>query len=178
MKPQDYFIIGCKLFGIWCLFQGIIGLVGTIPTFFSPTTMDSNILDIYKATVIVNRLIPILYIICGIYLLKNSPFFYRFACSGTVEDISPLEEQFTIFVKMLGLYLLVIYITDLMQLISSWFVYSHAPVYVDMIKEKQYVYTNAASTITAVLLGFYLLKSGKIFIRLGFKSIEPRSDED
>jgi len=67
---------------------------------------------------------------------------------------------------------------DLLRTISSFLVYSHAPGYVDMIQDKQFVYTNAASSIIAVLLGLYLLKSGKFFIRMSLKSIASRTDED
>lgn len=177
MKARDYFILGSKLFGIWCLFQGIVGLIGTIPTFISPGKLHPEMHGIYMVTVVVTRLIPILFFASGIYLLRGGSHLYKFAYPGETEGGTDLELTFTVFVKMLGIYLLILYIPDLLRTLSTYFVYLNAPPYFDMFQQRQFTYTNAASSIGGVLLGIYLLRSGRVFIRMGLKTIQIKPND-
>ncbi len=79
MKPQEYFILGSKLFGVWCLFEGMVDLVGLIPGFISPDNLTPEFDRLYFATVVVRRIITVLYIASGIYLLRGGDRLYRFA---------------------------------------------------------------------------------------------------
>jgi len=178
MKARDYFILGSKLFGIWCLFQGIVGLIAAIPTFMSPDNLRPEVHKIYMATAVVARIIPILFIASGIYLLRGGDRLYKFAYPGEAEQTTDLELKFTVFVKMLGIYLLVHYIPDLLKTLSAFFVYLNAPVYFDMFQQRQFTYINAASSVGGVILGIYLLRSGKWFIRMGLKSIQKKPNGD
>jgi len=174
MKPRDYFILGSKLFGIWCLFQGIVGLLAAIPTFIFPDKLSPEMHRIYMATAVVGRAIPILFIVSGIYLLCGGSRLYRFAYPNETEVEADLEWKFTVFVKMLGIYLLVIYIPDLLRTISAYIVYVSAPPYFDLFQERKFTYLSAASSIGGVLLGIYLLRSGKWFIRMALKTTPPK----
>ena len=178
MKGRDYFILGSKLFGIWCLFQGIVGLIAVIPTFMSPGNLQPEMHRIYRATAVVARIIPILFIASGIYLLRGGSRLYKFAYPAETVQGTDLEWKFTVFVKMLGIYLLVHYIPDLLKTLSAFFVYLNAPPYFDMLQQRQFTYTNAASSIGGVLLGIYLLRSGRVFIRMGLKDIRTEPDND
>jgi hypothetical protein len=181
MKPREYFILGSKLLGVWCLFQGIVRLVGVIPTLIYPDNLTPEFNRIYFATVVVSRIIPILYIASGIYLLRGGGRLYRFAYSGGGEQGTDLEWMFTVLVKMLGIYLLVIYIPDLLRSLTVYFGYRAAPRHFTDIYERRYLtYGNVASSIGGVLLGTYLLRSGRWFISLGLKTIqkEPSEEQD
>jgi len=180
MKARDYFVLGSKLFGIWCLFQGIVGLIAVIPTFMSPDKLGPEMNRIYIVTAIVSRIIPVLFIVAGIYLLRAADRLYEFAYPGEGGQGTDLESKFVLFVKMLGIYLLVRYIPDLLRTASECFVYLNAPPYFEMFRERQFTYLNAASSIGGVLLGIYLLRSGKVFIRMGLKGIqgEPKKNNN
>ncbi|MBI4708352.1 MAG: hypothetical protein HY761_10600 [Candidatus Omnitrophica bacterium] len=178
MKGRDYFILGSKLFGIWCLFQGIAGLIATASTFVSAPDLDPELHKIYMVTTVVTRLIPILFIASGIYLLRGGNHLYKFAYPDDLEEGPELEEKFTIFVKMLGIYLLVSYIPDLLKAISSFVAYTHAPQYFNMFREQGFTYVHAASSIGGVLTGLYCLKSGKLFIRWAMQSLKTTDSID
>jgi hypothetical protein len=178
MKARDYFILGSKLFGIWCLFHGIVGLIAAIPTFIFPGNLQPEMHRIFLAAAIVARIIPILFIVAGIYLLRGGSQLYRFAYPNEAEGGDNLEWKFTVFVKMLGIYLLVIYIPDLLKTVSAYIVYVNAPPYFDLFRERQFTYLNAASSIGGVLLGMYLLRSGRWFIRMGLKAIQTKPNHN
>jgi hypothetical protein len=169
MKTRDYFILGCKLFGIWCLFQGIVGLIGVIPSFISPDKLGPELHRIYMVTAVVARIIPILFIVAGVYLLRGGTQLYKFAYPNEAEGVADLESKFTVLVKMLGIYLLVLYVPDLLKTASAYVVYRNAPPFFDMFQQRQFTYLNAASSVGGVVLGIYLLRSGRWFIRFGLK---------
>lgn len=177
MKARDYFMLGCKLFGIWCLFKGITGLIGVIPTFISPGDLSPEIKKIYQVTTIVYQLIPILFFAAGIYLLRGGRNLYKFAYPEETAEGTELEEKFAVFVKMLGIYLLVVYIPDFLATISNYFVYSNSPGYLDMMQERRFAYLNAAPSIGGVLTGLYCLKSGKLFIKWAMQSLQAEEVE-
>jgi len=114
----------------------------------------------------------------GIYLLRGGSQLYRFAYKNEAEGGDDLEWKFTVFVKMLGIYLLVIYIPDLLKTVSAYIVYRNAPPYFDMFQQRQFTYLNAASSIGGVLLGIYLVRNGRWFIRMGLKAIQRKSNND
>ena len=89
-----------------------------------------------------------------------------------------MEWKFTVFVKMLGIYLLVEYIPNLLKTASAYVVYRNAPAYFDMFQQRQFTYLNAASSVGGVLLGIYLLRSGRWFIRMGLKAIQTKTNLD
>ncbi len=178
MKPRDYFILGSKLFGIWCLFQGIVGLIAAIPTFIFPDNLSPEMHRIYMAAAVVGRAIPILFIVSGIYLLCGGSQLYRFAYPNETEGKGDLEWKFTVFVKMLGIYLLVIYAPDLLKTVSAYIVSVNAPPYFDLFQERKFTYLNAASSIGSVLLGIYLLRSGRWVIRVGLKTIQAKPNHN
>ena len=181
MKPREYFILGSKLFGVWCLFQGIVDLVGLIPTFISLDSLRPEFDRIYFATVVVRRIITVLYIASGIYLLRGGGRLYRFAYPGEEEQGTDLEWKFTVLVKMLGIYLLVLYIPDLLASLAAFFVYQNVPRhFTELLQQRQFAYGKAASSIGGVLLGIYLLRSGRWFISLGLEAVQkkPNDEED
>ncbi len=179
MKPREYFILGSKLFGVYCLFEGIVGLVGAIPTFISPDNLRPEFDRIYFTTVVVGRIITVLFIASGIYLLRGGGRLYRFAYPGEEEQGTDLERKFTVFVKMLGIYLLVIYIPYLLKSLTGYFVYRNVPKYfTDIYRQRHVTYGDALSSVGGVLLGIYLLRSGRWFISLAFKSIKKKPNDE
>ncbi len=169
MKIQDYFFLGCKLFGIYCLFLSIPYFAAAIPAFATQPQLGNEYHQMMLVTTIVTWLVPIVYFIAGLYLLKSGKHIYDFAYQNIeCNDIENLEEKFKLFLKMLGVYLIVIYFPDLLKSISGYFIYTNAPKYLELFQEKKFTYFNFAPSVGAILLGLYLLKSGKIFINMGF----------
>lgn len=170
MTAKDYFILGCKLFGVYCMFLGIPSLISAVPAFIQPKNIDADFQRIHTATTFFAILIPIVYIAIGSYLIRCTEHIYQIAYSeGSSAEID-IEGKFTLFIKMLGMFLLISYFPDLLRTISSYIVYSNAPMVFEMRSEKQFAYLNAASSICGVVFGVYLLVGGKYIVKLALSS--------
>ncbi len=180
MKPEEYFVLGCKLFGVYCLILGDPYLVATIPSFVQPQDMTTDYKKIYTATVITTRLIPIIYLAMGAYLIRGGEKLLRFAYPEGAEFTDKTREKLNLFLRFLGVFLVISYFPDLLRTISSYITYTNAPKYFDMFQEKNFSYVNAASSIWGVGCGLYLLKGGKFIEKLALQSMPTvfRNDAD
>lgn len=147
----------------------------TIPTFVQPRDLGDEYRKIFMATIVATRLIAVIYIIGGFYLLRGGKWLYDFAFKETPEDFDDIREKFTLFVKLFGIFLIISYFPDLLLTVSNYFVYSNSPSVFNLTQEKQFVYLNAASSIWGVFFGAYLLKSGRFIVNLGLKSVSKKT---
>ena len=178
MKPQDYFILGTKLFGIWCLLQGFAFLIAAIPSFFQGGTSDPNFRILVMSTTLSTRLVPIFYIFSGIYLIRGGKYIQNLIEFEIKEILTELELKLTFFIKLLGIYLLVNYTPELLKSLSALVTFYFAPPYFDMFQQQSFTIYNGASSIGGVLLGLYCLKSGKIFFNWTISSLKKEEIEN
>lgn len=172
MGHREYFLLGCKLFGVYCLFLGLPALADTIPTFFSTgPLLDESYRQALMARNIATRLIPLIYIFGGLYLLRSSDRLHRFAFGHGEIITDGLEMKFTLFIKFLGIFLFITYVPDLLQVISSYLYNSNAPGYLNTTEEKAFFLINLASSLWVVFFGLYLLRGGNVLIRSGMKAL-------
>ena len=177
MKVQNYFNLGCKLFGVYFLFLSVPLFITAISSFYPVKNVPASLekyLTFYKIT---TRLLPVIYVFIGFHLIRNSERFFSFAYSGIDEfEFSNNVEKFHLFLKMLGIYLIADYLPALITSVTSYLTYSNAPKVLDFITQQQYASTNFVPSLVAIVLGIYLLRDGKFFVNLGFQKIENQSD--
>ena len=176
MKAQDYFNLGCKLFGVYFLFLSVPLFISAISTFY-PTDYSFPEVDKYlKFYKLITRVLPLIYVFIGVTLIRYSEKIFAFAYRLEQPDLRENSEKFRLFLKMLGIYLCAEYLPDLIKSISSYLTYSNAPKIFDFITQQRYAYTNFFPSLIAMVLGIYLLRDGNLFVKLGFGKHKNKSE--
>lgn len=169
MNSKSYFMLGCKLFGIYCLLMGIPALGGAITTFTSMGNVPGEVQQSYFVTNVVIRLIPVLFIGGGLYLLGGGKSIYNFAYPQEYETHDDFEEKFLLAIKIFGIYLIITYLPYLIRNISEFVTKMTAPSMFQVFDAHKFNITNTISNAAGFGLGLYLLRSGKFFIKYGLK---------
>jgi len=172
---QEIFVIGCKLLGVYCF-------VNAIPTIFQVVTMfivfgdyPPNLSTSATIVKIIAVLTPVIYGVAGFYLLISGGKLYEKVYSIDTFD-KVVIEKFRLFLKMLGMFFLITYTSQFLSILSDFLFHHFAPKYMDMFTQVQNVYTNFLPILFGMGIGLYLLLSGKIFIRIGFKNKQKNSE--
>jgi hypothetical protein len=176
MKAQDYFDLGCKLFGVYFLFLSVPLFISAISTFY-PAGYSSSEFDKYLIFYkLIARVLPFIYVFIGVALIRYTEKIFAFAYKIDQPDLRENSEKFRLFLKMLGIYLCAEYLPDLIKSISSYLTYSNAPKVFDFITQQRYASTNFVPGFVAIVLGVYLLRDGNLFVKLGFGKLESKSE--
>jgi hypothetical protein len=179
MKAQDYFNLGCKLFGVYFLFLSVPLFISAVSTFSpveyaSPQLEFDKFLKFYK---LVTRVLPFIYVFIGVALIRYSEKIFAFAYRVDQPDLKENSEKFRLFLKMLGIYLIAVYLPDLIKSVTSYLTYTNVPKFLNFITHQQYAYLNFFPSLAAIVLGIYLLRDGKFFVKLGFGKPENKSEK-
>ena len=89
MTSRDYFVVGCKVVGIYCIFLSLSYFVNAIGTFFTPSDLPPEIAQSLFVARTILRLVPIIYVLLGIYLLKDGRFIHDLA----YPQVLPIEDE-------------------------------------------------------------------------------------
>ncbi len=167
MSIKEYFIIGCKAFGVYSLYLSVPATIALIQVLLSSKGIDSSLSNVYLVTKITSLLMPLFYISAGVYLLRGGKFLQSFSrIDGSHVNFKEMEGKFFLLLKFLGMYLVVQYLPSFFEVLSSFWVLHNAPKYMEMFQERQYVYYNFLPSMVGMLLGVYLIRSGKFFIKI------------
>ncbi len=170
MNKKEIFVTGCKLLSIYCFVTGVPLIFTAIATFFANMDVPSELQTSYFVTSMGIRITPILLIALGIFLLKQSETLYYIAFKEEEEESSSIEKWLEISIKVCGLFLIIQYLPNLVQSVSTFWAMKTSPPVFEMFQQNNFTSQYAVSSIFAVLLGCYLLIDGRIFIKLGIKN--------
>ncbi len=163
--------MGIKLFGIYCFVLALPHIVNLISTFlYTPTDMPEDYQKAMRLIKIFIWIIPIIFVALGFYFLRDGRLVYKIAYPNDIsESNSDFSSKLIMFLKFLGIFLIITNFPNMLKVISNYFAYSNAPGVYGMDAQRQFVYLNVIPSTVSILLGFYLLISGKLFIKLGLK---------
>lgn len=166
MTDRDLFFLGCKLFGLYCLVLGIPYILAIIPLFFPQPEVAEEYSRILRISKIVSFLIPAIYISGGFYLIKDSNFLYELAYRGKIKQESDFGGKILVFIKMLGLFLVVDFFPDVLNQMSEFLIRINTPKVYDFFSQSHFTISHGISSIGSMIFGIYLFISGKYFARM------------
>lgn len=173
LQPLALFRAGLKLIGILTIIWSLTHVVTVVYTFYSiynlSDLMSNSDLTNYRLSLIFQAIYPVLLFALGIYLLKSGEAIIQFAFRDTEEKYeAKAAELFMLFMKLAGLVLIIYSIPKAFQLVANTMFVSSAKL-IDTTGQIEFIIHNLVITVIQLLLGVYLLKSGKVFYKMGFK---------
>jgi hypothetical protein len=113
----------------------------------------------------------IIYVYAGFYLLKFGSKLYKLVYSETNYRTETIE-KFTLFLKMLGVFLLISDTQNLLNVISGLLFKYAGPSYINFSDTLENAITNFLPSLFGIVMGLYLVIKGDIFVKIGFKNKE------
>lgn len=179
-NQKDYFIIGSKLLGIYCLALALSNTIWAIELLFEPLPYGTGYQQYELIQSITSWIIPLFYVSLGVYLIRSSSALYKLIYSNQSAIRSGLKNKFMLFQKFLGLYLIITAIRGFSKILSSIFVYFITSSYLFSSIPNNLLYWDRLDSVATILLGVYLLLDGRLFLKWGFenKNTKPASDSN
>ena len=179
-QPISFFRAGLKIIGMLTIIWSLTHVVSVVFTFYSiynqSDLMINSDLMYYRFSLVFQAVYPILLFGLGAYLLKSGEAIVQLAFRGLEEKSEDkVGELFILFMKLAGLALIIFSIPNAIQLVANLLFVSSATL-IDTSFQKEFITQNFFITIVQLLLGVYLLRSGKIFYKLGFNKQNDSSD--
>ncbi len=170
MKSRDYFLVGCKLLGVYSLLLSFPHIFNALSPFFMQTKFKTELFTVMFPVYLSLSLVPIFYIFFGIYLLWGGRALCDFAFPDESHDHDfSYQDLFPLAFKVFGLYLIIMHLPDFIRSIGTFVANKNAPSIYRFTRDSLIDYGAMLSSSVGVLLGFYLLRSGAIFTRIAMK---------
>lgn len=172
-QPKAFFHAGLKIIGVLTIIWGLTHVVTVVYSFYTALNlsdlMSGSDLTNYRVSLLFQAVYPVLLLALGIYLVKSGEAIIQFAFRGSDEKYEAKSgELFMLFMKLAGLVLIIYSIPKAFQLVANVMFVSSAKV-IDTSVQVNFITHNLVITAIQLLLGVYLLKSGKVFYRMGFR---------
>lgn len=166
MNQREWFILGSKLVGVYCLALAVPTFITHISTAFIPIGYPEDMARIYKVYGFLLILAPVLLALFGFYLIKSGAIVHDLAYPGGRSEELNTEALFTIGIKVYGVYLLAGSVVEGLKITSTYIFVSNAPAYMSTVQELYGLQTNLLPTIGSAVLAIYFLFSGQRLARL------------
>ncbi|NLB88671.1 MAG: hypothetical protein GX790_05520 [Syntrophomonadaceae bacterium] len=170
-------VIGLRLIGVLIIIKAIQGLVMSIPYITGILGLGEN-LGWAISLQVMNLVNQLVLLVIGIYLLSGM--------KGIVNRLYPSPEEaildssrkvFNLAMKITGLVLVVYSIPDLLNILSNglYIGYYHRFA-IDTFQQQALVIERSLATLVSLILGFYILVSGRFFENIAFKDDNSERD--
>ena len=171
-QPTAFFRAGLKTIGvltiIWSLTHAVSVVFGFYSIYNQSDLMNSSDLTYYRFSLVFQAVYPVLLFALGAYLLKSGESIIQLASRGLGEySEDKVGELFMLFMKLAGLALIIYSLPNAFQIVGNILFVSSAK-FADTGLQMEFIVHNLLLTVIQLVLGVYLLRSGKIFYNLGF----------
>ncbi len=171
MNQRDYFELGSKLIGLYCLVIALPLFPGSVFYLFSdPRYAGEKDKDLLLAAVSI--LTPLILAALGIYLLKKGALIHKMAFPASRDDVHPsLAASFNVAVKLYGVYMIVRSLPTLSRRFSNyiWVGDPSDPYNTRAITVEAFgINTDFVSMLINITIGICLLTMGHALIAFAF----------
>jgi hypothetical protein len=177
MDQKDYFQLGAKLIGLYCLILALPVLLGILPTVIAVAGNSPKVSEQFGVQQLPVFASPILLAILGVYLLKSQAFVDRICLNG-IDNVSSskLPEYFTVGAKLYGVFLIVGTLPTFLNLLGNFlFAFNYLS---DMTTGEAGLRINFVPDLAMIGFGIFLLLKGETITSWAFPSAKDDDPEN
>ena len=150
---------GLQVVGVVAIIRGITMLIGMVGVVAGPEMLP-------WITQIAAILSPTVILAAGVYLIIGSKGLVEKLCPDSEEEPESGQALFVLAMKVTGAVFIVMALPDLVQAISNFiYIKSYGPAWT----EGQIAYVQGLSTLVKLIIGWYLLRDGRLLVDLAFR---------
>lgn len=172
MNQREWFILGSKLVGLYCLALAVPTFITHGSAIFIPAGYPEDMARMYRVYGFLMILTPVLLGLFGFYLIKNGAIVHQLAYPGGASGGLDTEGLFTIGIKVYGVYLLAGSTVEGLKIISGYIFVSNAPAYMSTVQELYGLQTNLLPTLGSAALAIFFLLGGQSLARLAVAGVQ------
>ena len=178
MKSRELFNVGCKLLGLYLLLLSFPGIGNALLFSATPAGFQNEAAGYMLLIRSLVWLIPIIYVIAGIYMLRSAKIVHAFAYPDRTDDGDFSNEAvLPLAFKVIGLYLITTEGPDLIHPIASYLAMKNTPSLSNFLKERIFD-ARFFPAAAKVLIGLYLLRNGNLFLKLACSGHKTACDSE
>jgi hypothetical protein len=174
MNQRDWFILGSKLVGLYCLVLAVPTFITHSSAAFVPLDYPPDMARSYQIYKFLMILTPVLLALFGFYLIRDGSIVHEFAYPETESGELDLEALFTIGMKVYGVYLVAGSLVEGLKIVSTYIFVSNAPVYMGTGQELYGLQTQLLPTIGSIILAIYFIFWGQRLTSLAVRGIQKK----
>ncbi len=172
MSIRDFFTLGSKWIGIYCLALAVGELFKAFPLTFTYVPQLRQSPPIFQVSHWLSFLSPIVLTI-GIYLIRSGSYIGDFAFHGDGENtIKDSKDFFDVAIKLYGLYLIAAAIPSCIWLLANVLIVLRAAPYLSVDNEVEGIQSYLLSVLTTLGLGMCCFMLSNRLTGLAFRRRE------
>ena len=172
MSWKDYFVVGLKLIGLYCLLQGFEGIFRVFPRQLKTLQEWGQLHGVFKLAALMSMMIPVVMAGLGLYLIRDGKRLH--GISNFEDSIDESRGCIALGIVLFGFYLLASAVPDVLRIIPDLAVVLQAPAYVSRDGSMSWLKSTFLSTSLTVLLGMVCIFRGQAVAALASK--QPLSE--
>lgn len=176
MQSKDLLRVTIKTVGaltmVWAVPQFIQFVHALLSIMNQPGVVPEDVVTGYRFSLLFQALIPILLFTLGLSMLRSGEFIIRFAFNNDRDEMGEqvsYPSLFFLFIKITGLVMVIYAVPDLIQIISDVIFNASVKSSVEF-DQASPLWSQAPSDLFYLLIGLYLLRSGKFIYNLAYRN--------
>jgi len=173
MNQKEWFVLGSRLVGLYCLALAVPSFLTYTTTIFVPPGYPEDMTRFYRVYGVLMLLTPLLLAWFGWYLIKRGTVVHELAYPG-FSGVSSLNTEglFTVGIKVYGVYLVAGSFVEGLKIFSSYIFVSNAPAYMSTAQELYGLQTNLLPTLGSATLGIFFFIWGQSLAHLAVERVK------
>jgi hypothetical protein len=169
MSWKDYFVVGLKLIGLYCLLHGFAEVFRVFPEQLKILEGWGNLHGVFKLSALMSMMIPLIMGALGLYLIRDGRWLQ--GIPNFDDGIDGSHGWITLGIVLFGFYLLASAVPHVLRIIPDLAIVLQAPAYVSRDGSISWLKSTFISTSVTVLLGTACVYRGQAIAASAFKTV-------